>query len=34
MDFAELHHQSNPLLIANVWDASSAIAAQYAGYQA
>lgn len=34
MNFTELHHQSTPLLIANVWDASSAIAAQHAGYQA
>ncbi|CND47560.1 isocitrate lyase/PEP mutase family protein [Yersinia intermedia] len=34
MDFAALHHQKQPLLIANVWDASSAIAAQQAGYQA
>ncbi|MEH2920774.1 isocitrate lyase/phosphoenolpyruvate mutase family protein [Samsonia erythrinae] len=34
MDFTELHHQNTPLLIANVWDASSAIAAQQAGYQA
>ncbi|MDY4387301.1 isocitrate lyase/PEP mutase family protein [Pectobacterium aroidearum] len=34
MNFTERHHQSPPLLIANVWDASSAIAAQHAGYQA
>jgi len=34
MTFAELHHQNTPLLIANVWDAASAIAAQQAGYQA
>lgn len=34
MDFTQLHHQSKPLLIANVWDAGSAIAAQQAGYQA
>lgn len=34
MNFAELHHQNNPLLIANVWDAVSALAAQQAGYQA
>lgn len=34
MNFTERHHQSTPLLIANVWDASSAIAAQHAGYQA
>lgn len=34
MDFAELHHQNKPLLIANVWDACSTVAAQQAGYQA
>ena len=34
MTFAELHHQDTPLLIANVWDAASAIAAHQAGYQA
>ncbi|UYA58528.1 carboxyvinyl-carboxyphosphonate phosphorylmutase-lika protein [Pectobacterium sp. F1-1] len=34
MDFAGLHNQNTPLLIANVWDAGSAIAAQRAGYQA
>ncbi|MEQ9888020.1 isocitrate lyase/PEP mutase family protein [Pectobacterium zantedeschiae] len=34
MDFTGLHHQDTPLFIANVWDASSAIAAQQAGYQA
>lgn len=34
MTFAELHHQHTPLVIANVWDATSAIAAQQAGYQA
>ncbi|GKW15626.1 carboxyvinyl-carboxyphosphonate phosphorylmutase [Pectobacterium carotovorum subsp. carotovorum] len=34
MNFTELHHQNKPLLIANVWDAGSAIAAQEAGYQA
>ncbi|MFJ5481611.1 isocitrate lyase/PEP mutase family protein [Pectobacterium actinidiae] len=34
MNFTELHNQNNPLLIANVWDAGSAIAAQEAGYQA
>lgn len=34
MTFAELHHQDTPLLIANVWDATSALAAQQAGYQA
>lgn len=34
MNFIELHNQNKPLLIANVWDAKSAIAAQQAGYQA
>lgn len=34
MNFTELHNQNKPLLIANVWDAGSAIAAQEAGYQA
>lgn len=34
MNFMELHHQKRPLLIANVWDAASAIMAQQAGYQA
>jgi len=34
MNFTELHHQKAPLLIANVWDAGSAQAAQQAGYQA
>ncbi len=34
MTFAELHHQDTPLLIANVWDAASAIAAHQAGYLA
>lgn len=34
MTFVELHHQNTPLLIANVWDAASAITAQQAGYQA
>lgn len=33
MNFAELHNQHQPLLIANVWDAASAVAAQKAGYQ-
>jgi 2-methylisocitrate lyase-like PEP mutase family enzyme len=33
MSFAELHNQHEPLLITNVWDAASAIAAQEAGYQ-
>lgn len=26
MDFTALHHQPHPLLIANVWDAGSALA--------
>lgn len=34
MDFTALHYQNKPLLIANVWDAGSAIAAQQAGYLA
>jgi|GEM_PF-2408306 len=34
MTFTELHHQNKPLLIANVWDAASAITAHQAGYQA
>ena len=34
MDFNALHHQNHPLLIANVWDASSALIAQQAGYNA
>lgn len=34
MTFAELHHQTIPLLIANVWDATSAVAAHKAGYLA
>jgi 2-methylisocitrate lyase-like PEP mutase family enzyme len=34
MDFNTLHHQPQPLLIANAWDASSALAAKQAGYQA
>lgn len=33
MNFAELHNQHEPLLIANVWDAASAVVAQEAGYQ-
>lgn len=32
MDFIDLHNQNKPLLIANVWDAGSAITAQQAGY--
>ncbi len=34
MDFSALYHQNQPLLIANVWDASSARAAQQTGYRA
>lgn len=34
MHFAQLHHQATPLLLANVWDAASAKAAQAAGYAA
>lgn len=34
MNFAELHNQPAPLLVANVWDSASAVAAQKAGYQA
>ena len=34
MNFFSLHHQRVPLIIANVWDASSALAAQDAGYLA
>lgn len=34
MNFTELHHQTKPLLIANVWDAASALTAQQADYQA
>lgn len=34
MNFALLHQQDGPLLIANVWDVSSARTAQAAGYQA
>ncbi|MBX4775111.1 isocitrate lyase/phosphoenolpyruvate mutase family protein [Klebsiella sp. CVUAS 10191.3] len=33
MNFAEFHNQHEPLLIANIWDAASAVAAQEAGYQ-
>ncbi len=32
--FKSLHHQENPLLLANVWDAHSAKLAQQAGYKA
>lgn len=34
MDFTALHYQEKPLVIANVWDAPSAIASQQAGFQA
>lgn len=34
MNFSQLHHQPQPLLIANVWDVSSALAAEKTGYQA
>lgn len=34
MSFTALHHQSQPLLIANVWDAASALTAGQAGYHA
>ncbi|MCU6192588.1 isocitrate lyase/PEP mutase family protein [Enterobacter sichuanensis] len=34
MNFADLHNPHDPILIANVWDAASAVAAQEAGYQA
>ena len=34
MNFAALHYQPAPLIIANVWDASSALAAHQAGYLA
>jgi len=34
MNFAALHHQPAPLIIANVWDASSSLAAHQAGYLA
>lgn len=34
MDFTAFHHQITPLLLANVWDAASAQAAEQAGYQA
>lgn len=32
--FTQLHYQEAPLLLANVWDAHSAIIAQEAGFQA
>ncbi|NIF33501.1 isocitrate lyase/phosphoenolpyruvate mutase family protein [Enterobacter sp. Cy-643] len=34
MSFRQMHCQSTPLLLANVWDVTSAQAAQAAGYQA
>lgn len=34
MNFTDLHYQNKPLLIANVWDAVSAITAQQLGYKA
>lgn len=34
MNFAQLHQQNKPFIVANVWDASSTCAAQQAGYQA
>lgn len=34
MNFAQLHRQTEPLLLANVWDAASARAAHAAGYAA
>lgn len=34
MNFATLHTQPTPLLLANVWDVASAKAAQHAGYAA
>ncbi|CAM3862320.1 isocitrate lyase/phosphoenolpyruvate mutase family protein [Xenorhabdus thuongxuanensis] len=34
MNFTKLHYQNKPLLIANVWDADSAMIAQQVGYQA
>lgn len=34
MNFAQLHQQAEPLLLANVWDAASARAAEAAGYAA
>lgn len=33
MDFKDLHYQSAPVLICNVWDVPSAVIAQEAGYQ-
>ncbi|QLR41250.1 isocitrate lyase/phosphoenolpyruvate mutase family protein [Enterobacter sp. RHBSTW-00994] len=34
MDFYALHHQNQPLILANVWDACSAQVAHQAGYHA
>ncbi|MFB9160261.1 isocitrate lyase/PEP mutase family protein [Chromobacterium violaceum] len=34
MDFAQLHRQAEPLLLANVWDTASARLAEAAGYAA
>ncbi|MEO2217373.1 isocitrate lyase/phosphoenolpyruvate mutase family protein [Chromobacterium vaccinii] len=34
MDFAQRHHQVEPLVLANVWDAASARLAEAAGYAA
>ena len=34
MNFFELHHQSDPLIVCNVWDARSATIAEELGFQA
>ncbi|MEO0732801.1 MAG: isocitrate lyase/phosphoenolpyruvate mutase family protein, partial [Bacteroidota bacterium] len=34
MTFNALHQTGTPLLLANVWDVNSALAAEKAGYQA
>lgn len=34
MNFTQLHQQNKPLLLANVWDVTSALAARKSGYQA
>lgn len=34
MSFSQMHYQGTPLVLANVWDVTSAQAAQDAGYQA
>ncbi|ELY2781991.1 isocitrate lyase/phosphoenolpyruvate mutase family protein [Cronobacter turicensis] len=34
MHFTDLHNQNTPLLLANVWDAASAVVAEKAGFQA